>query len=44
MTYREKYQQLHPEQDVTDIHLRCCPDEMLDVPAFPCPFPDFDDK
>ncbi len=42
MTYREKYQQLHPEQDVTDIHLRCCPDEMLDVPAFPCPFPDDD--
>ncbi len=45
MTYREKYQQLHPEEpeeNVSDIHLRCCPDEMLDVPAFPYPFPNDD--
>lgn len=42
MTYRERYKQLHPEEDVTDIHLDACPDQVLDVPTFPCPFHDDD--
>ncbi len=43
MTYREKYQQLHPEQDVSDIHLDSCPDILpgIDLTS-PCPFP-YDD-
>ncbi len=39
MTYREKYQQLHPEQDVVGIHVKFCPDLLLEhVPGFYCPF------
>lgn len=39
MTYREKYQQLHPEEDVSRIHLQGCPNaRMDDLPDFQCPF------
>ncbi len=38
MTYREKYQQLHPEQDVSDIHLDSCPDSLMPfLPKTFCP-------
>lgn len=39
MTYREKYQQLHPEEDVTNVHLGFCPDLLREnFPGFRCPF------
>ncbi len=40
MTYREKYQQLHPEEDASNLHLDFCPDLLLndkDIPIFVCP-------
>ncbi len=38
MTYRERYQRLHPEKDVTDIPLNSCPDtRMDDLSEFRCP-------
>ncbi len=43
MTYREMYKQLHPEADVSEIHLAICPDTLfLILPGFRCPFPDVD--
>ncbi len=43
MTYRKKYKQLHPDEDMSDIHLDSCPDILPGIdPTFPCPFPDDD--
>lgn len=39
MTYREKYQQLHPEADVSELHVDFCPDILFDnIPRFSCLF------
>lgn len=38
MTYLEKYKQLHPEEDVTDVPLNDCPDSAIrDITGFRCP-------
>lgn len=40
MTYRERYQQLHPNEDVSEGNLDFCPDaRMHDLSDFCCPAP-----